>query len=244
MSLLDLQTAVGRLVRATDGHDPLRGLQLDPDERARLAALVERAGFRFTVDVQRSWCAGRAAGAAKLTLSLLPATERRRVLDDWVSAGGGTASFVATEADAFLEFIARRLRAPSHALTLCRFEQATLRASEGALGFAAPDPSWLAEPGWVLRTGRYAAVVRFHAAPHLVLAALEGQPLPPISPETTSVLFGPGLDGFSRLATSAEVALWERLGAPEALPVLIREGHRQEVIEALVTPGIVELAAT
>jgi hypothetical protein len=244
VSLVDFQSAVGRLVRAATGPDPLRGLRLDPDERARLAALRESAGFRFTVDVQRSWCAGRAARAAKLTLSLLPAAERRRVLDDWVNAGGGTASFVATEADAFLDFIAGRLRDPSHTLTLCRFEQAALRASEGALGFVRPDPSLLEGTGRLLRAGRHAALVRFHAAPHLVLAALDGAPLPPLSGEATAVVFGPGLPGLSRMATPEESALWERLAVPTARAELSGEGYRVETIEALVAAGVVEPAST
>ena len=74
----------------------------------------------------------------------------------------------------------------------------------------------------------------------MLLAALEGQPLPPVSRETTAVLFGPGLDGLSRLATGDEVALWERLATPGALSVLSREGHRREAIETLVAAGIVE----
>jgi hypothetical protein len=240
VALLDLQTALGRLVRVPAGEDPFRGLHLSAGERASLAAVVDSAGFRFTVDVQRSWCAGRAANAAKLTLSMLPADERRRLLGDWVNAGGGTPSFFAAEADAFLDFIARRLPDPSHTLTLCRVEQATLRASEGTLRFAVPDPSRLDAPACILRAGRYATLVRFHAEPRLLLAALEGQPLPPVSRETTAVLFGPGLDGLSRLATGDEVALWERLAAPGALSVLSREGHRREAIETLVAAGIVE----
>ena len=240
MALLDLQTALGRLVRVTAGEDPFRGLHLTAGERASLVAVVDSAGFAFTVDVQRSWCAGRAANAARLTLSMLSADERQRLLADWVNAGGGTPSFFAAEADAFLDFIARRLPDPSHALTLCRVEQATLRAREGTLRFAVPDPSRLDAPACILRAGRYAALVRFHAQPQLLLAALEGQPLPPVSRETTPVLFGPGLTGLSRLASGDEVALWERLAAPGALSVLSREGHRREAIESLVAAGIVE----
>jgi hypothetical protein len=192
------------------------------------------------VDVQRSWCAGRAAKAAKLTLSILPAEERQRLLGNLVHAGGGPESFVAAEADAFVEFIAGGLPDPSHALTLCRVEQATWRASEGALRFTVPDSSSLDTPGCVLRAGRYATLVRFHAEPHLLLAALEGQPLPPISRETIPVMYGPGLAGFSRLATGDEVALWERLAAPVALSVLLREGHRREAIETMVMAGTTE----
>jgi len=244
MALGDFQTALGRLVRVPAGAGPLYGLALSTSERARLATLVESAGFRFTVDVQRSWCAGRAAKAARLTLSILPPEARQRLLNEWVSAGGGTASFFAAEAEAFWDFIAQHLPDPSHALTLCRVEQATLRASEGAYHFVVPHLSQLDTPGGVLRTGRYATLVRFHAEPHLLLAALLGeQPLPPLSPDAIPMLFGPGLEGLFRLATGEEVALWERLVVPVALTVLLREGHRRETIEALVLAGGAEYVA-
>lgn len=240
MDLPDLQLALGRLIRAPTREDPLGGLRLDTAERARLAALADSPGFRCTVKAQRSWCAGRAAKSAQLTLSLRPAEERQRLLDDWVNSGGGTPSFFTAEAAAFLEFLAERLPCPSHALTVCRVEQATLRARDGAIRFAVPDRSWLDAPDRVLRAGRYAALVPFHAAPHLLLAALEGQPLPPISPTITPVLFGPGLPGLSRLATGEEMALWERLRAPQALSALWREGHPREAIATLVMAGVAE----
>jgi hypothetical protein len=240
VALSDLQTALGRLVRVSAGGNPFRGLRLDAGEREWLAGLVGSAGLRFTVDVQRSWCAGRAAAAAKLTLSILPVNEGRRLVAEWVEAGGGTASFFAAEADAFLDFIAQRLPDPSHALTLCRVEQATLRAREGMRQFTAPDPSSLNAPGCTLRAGRYATLVRFYAEPRLLLAALRGQPLPPVSRETAAVLVGPALNELSRFATREEVMLWERVAAPEALSVLLGEGHRREVIETLVAAGIVE----
>lgn len=240
VSLLEFQTALGRAVRVPNGEDPLSGLDISASERAHLAAIVESPGFRFTVDVQRSWSMGRAAKSARLTLSLLPAEEQRRLLDDWVNAGGGTPSFFAAEAEAFLDFIAGHLPNPSHVLTLCRVEQATLRASEGALKFAAPDLSRLEAPDCLLGAGRSAALVPFHAEPRLLLAALAGQPFPPLSSEAIPVLFGPGLDGLFRVATVEEVALWERLVTPAALNTLVREGHRREAIEALILAGIVE----
>jgi hypothetical protein len=240
--LLDLQTALGRLVRVSAAADPFEGLRLDPGERAWLDALADSAGFRFTIDVQRSWCAGRSAKAAQLTLSVLPLDERRRLVREWVEAGGGTASFHTLEADAFLEFIGRYLPDPSHALTLCQVERAALRAREGALQFPVTGPPWAAAADCALRLGTHAAVVYFHAEPRLVQAALdEGSPLPPASPETSiPVLFGPGLNGFSRLATADEAALWERLTVPAALGVLLQEGHPQDVIETMVAAGVIE----
>jgi hypothetical protein len=243
MSLLDFQTALGRAVRAQVGEDALCGIDFATGERACLAAMIESPGFRFTVDVQRSWSVGRASKAARLTLSILPAGKRRRLLDEWVSAGGGTASFFAAEAEAFLDFIAKHLPDPSHELTLCRVEQATLRASEGSRHFVAPNPSRLDVPGCVLGAGQYAALVQFHAEPHLLLAALGGQPLPPLSPHVIPMLFGPGMDGLFRQATDDEVTLWERLVEPVGLTALLREGHRREAIEALTSTGCAEYLA-
>jgi hypothetical protein len=240
VSLLEFQTALGRAVRVETGQDPLSGLDFSAGERADLAALVASAGFRFTVDVQRSWSMGRAAKAAQLTLSILPATERKELLEEWVNSGGGTASFFAAEADAFLDFIAGHLPNPSHTLTVCRVEQATLRASEGALRFAAPDLSRLETPGCLLAAGRSAALVQFYAEPRLVFAALAGEPFPPLSLEVMPVFFGPGLEGLFRLAKVEEVALWERLVTPVALTELMREGHPSEAIETLLLGGVVE----
>ena len=238
MPLLDFQTALGRLVREPADEDPRRGLALAAGEEVSLASLAESPGFRFTQDVQRSWCVGRAAKGARLTLSLLPVPERQRLLDKWVSTGGGTGSFFAAEADAFLDFIAGHLPDPSHVLTLCRVEQATLRASEGVRHFAGFDPS---RAGGLLRVGRYAALVRFHSEPHLLLAALQGEAPPhSLSPRAIPMLFGPGLDGLCRLATEEEVTLWERLATPAAWPVLLREGHAPDTIQALLLAGAAE----
>jgi hypothetical protein len=184
---------------------------------------------------------GRAAKAAQLTLSILPASQRKDLLEEWVNSGGGTASFFAAEADAFLDFIAGHLPNPSHILTVCRLEQATLRASEGALRFAPPDLSRLDAPDCLLSVGRSAALVRFHAEPRLVFAALAGEPFPPLSLEVMPVFFGPGLDGLFHLAKVEEVVLWERLVTPVALTELLREGHSREAIETLVRAGVVEI---
>jgi hypothetical protein len=237
LALLDFQTALGRLVRIPAQEDPLYGLDLDAAERAVLARLVESPGFSFTVQIQRSWCKGRAAKAAWLTLSFLAADERQRLLDKWVGAGGGTASFLATEADAFLDFIAGQLPDPSHSLTICQMEQGTLRAGEGVRRFMAPDLSPLYTSGCIMRRGQYAKMVRFYTEPRLLLAARGKHPLPPLSPAATSMLFGPGLDGLFRVATDDEVALWNRLAVPTAVTVLLQEGYRREAIEALVVAG-------
>lgn len=133
MALIDFQIALGRLMRAPDGGDPLRQLNLDNRERASLAALKVSAGFCVTVAIQRSWCEGRAAKAAHLTLSFLDEPRRKRLLEEWANSGAGTSSFFEAEGDAFLEFLSKRIDNPSEALSICQIERATLRASELAV---------------------------------------------------------------------------------------------------------------
>ncbi|HVO23997.1 MAG TPA: hypothetical protein VMW56_10250 [Candidatus Margulisiibacteriota bacterium] len=248
MSLLAFQTALGRLVRvpvsndSTGTSDPFEGLALTDDERAQLAAIADSRGFRFTVGIQRSWCEGRAAKGAGITLSIMPPAERRRLVSEWVNAGGATNSFFASEADAFLDFIARRLPEPSHALTVCRMEQAVYRASDAALTFTPPDLSALNRPEAALRTGRSASLVFFFAEPYLLLDALvRAQPLPALSDQPLPVLFAPGLPGLFRLASCDERALWERLAEPVTVRALSRRRHARSTILALVTAGAAEL---
>jgi hypothetical protein len=241
MALRDIQTALGRLVRAPDGGSPYRSLRLDAEERSRLDALTQSAGFRFTVGVQRSWCVGRAMNAGYLTLSILPDDVRRPLLDEWTNSGGGTSSFFAAEADALLEFIANRLPDPSHELTACRLEQATLRANNEASRFTAPDLGRLDTGSCVLRRGSHAAMVLFYGDPDLIMPALlKREPLPPVSPEVTAVLFAPGLAGLCRPPSVDEAELWERLVAPVALADLVEEGYPREAMEAMLHSGAVE----
>jgi hypothetical protein len=242
MALLDFETALGRLVRAPNAPASLRSLDLDDGEISCLEALKASSGFRFTVEVQRSWCVGRAERAAPLTLSVLPKELRRRLLDQWTETGGGTSSFFAIEGENFLDFIASHLSNPSHELTACRFEQATLRANEQAIGFTSPDDLLLA-PGCAVRRGSYAGMVAFHGEPHAIIDALvKHQALPPVSADVTTILFGPGLDRLCRVASPREVALWERLSAPVPFTSLLREGHNRNDLARMLRAGIVELA--
>ena len=243
MSLLDFQVAVGRALRDESAKDALAGLELAPEDRTRLMTLFGSEGFRFTSQIRRSWCVGRASRAARLTLSVLPQPNRERLLDEWVTAGGGTCSFFAAEADSFLDFIARRLPNPSHTLTICRVEQATLRASEGARDFQAPNCSRLDETDCLLHVGQHAGLVHFYGQPHLVLGALEGGDLPPLSAAVTSWVFGPGLPGLFREATPAEEKLWESLVEPIGLALLLQKGHERLAIQELLVAGAAQYYA-
>lgn len=242
MSLLDFETALGRLVRAPNAKAPFHALHLDHSEIARLEVIRASAGFRFTAGVQRSWCVGRSERAAALTLSILPEGVRRQLLDEWTEAGGGTSSFFASEADALLEFIASRLPDPSHELTACRFEQATLRAGEGATGFVAPDPKVLLASDCILRRGRFAGMATFYGQPDQVIRALSLQGLlPPLSSsEAIPVLFGPGLEGLWRLASSQEAALWNLLISPLSLGILHDHGYNRDDLAQMLQEGLLE----
>jgi hypothetical protein len=241
MALRDFQTALGRLVRAPDGRDPLGGLCLDERERASIETLSHSAGFRFTVDVQRSWCVGRAMNAGTMTLSILAEDVRRQLLEAWTNAGGGTSSFFAAEADALFDFIAARLPDPSHELTACRFEQATLRANEKAPVFTPPELVAPDAPRCALRRGLYAGMVLFHGDPAAILdALLTAKPLPPISAETNPILLSPGLDRLWRPASRSEVELWDRLAAPSSFLALLQEGFLRDTIESLLRAGALE----
>jgi hypothetical protein len=214
MSLLEFQTALGRMVRTPAG-DP-QSVELDAHEQECLQSLQPTAGFEFTRAVQRSWCEQRAANAASMTLSILPDELRRSLLDEWVNLGGGTLSFFGAEADALLDFIAGHLRDPSTELNICRLEQTTLRASIHATSFEPPSPS-LFDRQRTLRRAHNAGLV-------------------------TALLIAPGLDRFHRVATPVEHLLWERTAVPVTTGTLLQAGYPRELLESMLHIGALEYA--
>jgi hypothetical protein len=249
MPLLEHQMALGRCLRAS-GVDPsaslaaLRHEGFDRAELAELSGLVHSPGFRFTRRGQRSWCEGRTAEMAQLTLSILPTDQRRQLVNKWVDAGGGAAFDPASEAEAFLEFVAGYLNVPSHAMTVCRMEQAAYRAGAAALRFTPPEPSALDHPDAVLCAGKDSALVRFFAEPQRLFAAIEAKaPLPPLSDRCFLVLFAPGLPTLCRTANNDEAAFWEQLAHPTAMRLLFGNGFTKPAIEALFRIGAVELVS-
>lgn len=241
MPLLDHQMALGQCLRGTDAEARTAPI-LDAKEQGQIDRIVESAGFRFTRRVQRSWCRGRVASVARLTLSALPPEQAQKLLGDWIEMGGGTASHTAAEAGAFLEFIARDLPDPSHARTICRMEQAIYRASEAATDFECPDLRLLDDPAAALCAGQGAARVDFFAEPQQLLTAIEeGKRLPPLSETYIAVLFAPGLAGLFRAASADEIALWEELGTPTTIRIL-DSLYGRDVIKELFRIGAAELA--
>ena len=242
MGLIDHQIALGRALRVTGAVDPTEGLALDRGERRRLHCLLGSAGFDFTRRVQRSWCRGRAAEVARLTLSALPAARREALLTSWTEAGGGASFNTGLEAEAFLAFLARDFPDPSHELSICRMELAAWRASAAA-PFHAPDLALLDHPRAMLRRGRRAALVVFHADPQTLVAALEaGAAWPPLGGERFPVLFAPGLSNLSRAAGPEVEALWLRCAEPIAVRALSRAGFARRILEDLFAIGALALA--
>ncbi|HEX8955376.1 MAG TPA: hypothetical protein VF798_03845 [Burkholderiaceae bacterium] len=243
MSLHGFQTALGRLVRArqTDGvaADILARLPLEDDERNAFGMLLAGRGLDFTREVQRSWCKGRARNAAYLTLSLLDEDERQRLLGEWVEAGGGIASFFAGEAIAFLDFLALHLHGRTHALSICRMEQAVHRANAAGTEVQTAVAEHMRETTAIARAP-HASLVEFYAEPGQLLHAVQaGAALPQETPEPVALLFGPGLADLFERADQAEAALWLRLARPASWGELLREAHAPSVIERLISLGIV-----
>ncbi|HEX7645665.1 MAG TPA: hypothetical protein VF472_25960 [Burkholderiaceae bacterium] len=243
MSLHSFQTALGRLVRArqADGAaaNILTRLPLGGDERKAFGALLAGRGLDFTREVQRSWCKGRARNAAYLTLSLLDEDERQRLLDEWVEAGGGIASFFAGEAIAFLDFLALHLHGRTHALSICRMEQAVHRANAAGRDWQTAVAEHLRETTVIARAP-HASLVEFYAEPEQLLHAVQaGAVLPQETPEPVVLLFGPELADLFERADQAEAALWRRLAAPASWDELLREEHAPSVIERMISLGIV-----
>jgi len=248
MGLIDYQTALGRLIRANRldsggvgaAHRRWRDLALNNRERILLESLQAGRGLHFTREVQRSWCKGRARNTAYLTLSIMPEEQRQALLDAWVDSGGGLASFSAGEAERLLDFIALRLPPRTHALSLCRMEQAVHRVN------AAVASGCVAESGTVggmLCRAAAASMVEFFAEPNLVLQAVQSNaPLPTLCSSSVPIFFSPLLPGLFRRAEPDEAALWHRLELPAdaaALQSTCAGGNLAASVETLLAQGIV-----
>jgi hypothetical protein len=245
MGLIDFQTVLGRMLREQNREDHLRGVSLEESESRYLEHLRDTSEFRFYASVQRSWCIARATKAAHLTLSLLPQEDRERLLDEWVDSGSGAQSFFGVEAESFLDFIGEHLSDGSREGTVCQFERATLRASNGANVFVAPDPGSLQGPLSCLRRGSYAALVRLVADPNELLNSVQKQePLADLFSAGLIVMFSPGLPQLWHEPSPEEVDLWDALNSPTPVKTLLSHGHSLETLERLLGQGAVEYAGS
>ena len=241
MALVDFQTGLARLVGAQQGSHPFAGLNLDASESQYLESVQTTPGLVFCKSIQRSWCIGRAAKAAHLTLSFLPENQRQQLLEEWIDSGAGNQSFYDAEAASFLEFISSKLTNPSQEFSICQLEQATLRVGEGKDCFVTPDVAVLNNPDCRLSRGRYAALVEFYAEPHRLLESLQQhQPLPPLSSEVTTMFLGPGIEQFCHAPSADEVEVWNTLEVPQHVRVLSTQGHKLSTLKRLLNDGIIE----
>ena len=223
VALIDFQTALGSFVRLPNAGARLEAVRLDDRERASLAKLLRSDGFRVTVAIQRSWCEGRAARGAQLTLSVVPEPQRTQLLKEWVATGAGTSSFFEATADEFFDFLSTRLRDDPTALRFCEIERATLRARERADDFEPPPVTSLDDPDCVVCTSPFSALVVSNN-------------------ESERVLFAPGLVGLWRPASAAEVELLTSLSVPVTVHGLLRTGHQRSTIDTLLAVGAIEIA--
>jgi hypothetical protein len=243
VALIDFQTVMGRMLREQKSDTHLRGVSLDERESRYFEKLRETTEFRFYASVQRSWCIARAAKSASLTLSLLPPEKRELLLDEWVDSGAGASSFHGVESELFLDFISRHLPDPSHELTVCQFERATLRANNEASHFVAPDVSGLQDSECIVRRGSYAELVRFYTdLDHLSSAVQNHEPLP--EKPIMLVLFGPGLPRLCTEPSHEEVSIWEALSTPASVRTLLDQHHSLTTLQELLSHGAIELQQT
>ena len=233
MGLIEFQTVLGRMLREQNRDDHLRGVSLEEEESRYLEDLRDTAEFRFYETVQRSWCIARATKAAHLTLSLLPQEERERLLNEWVDSGSGAQSFFFVEAESFLDLIGRHLSDRPREYTICQFERATLRASNGANGFVAPDPAALLRADRYLRRGSYAGLVRFEADP-------DPGPLAQLFSAGVILMFSPGLPQLWHEPSPEEVDRWNALDSPTPVSTLLSHGNSIETLERLLAHGAIE----
>jgi len=243
MALIEFQTGLGRLLREQRSRDPLHGISLDANEKRYFETLQETAGFRFCVSIQRSWCIARAAKSAYFTLSLLPDLERQVLLNEWVDVGAGTNSFFDAEGESFLSFISQRLTDPSHELSVCQFEQATFKASNGASSYTLPDVSGLANDDCHLRQGRYASLVRLYLDPSLLIESMQTRkPLPPLSSDPVILMFSPGLPQLCNTPAPEEIAVWEALDEPATVKTLLSLNVSSATLARLLRQGTIDYA--
>jgi hypothetical protein len=123
--------------------------------------------------------------------------------------------------EGLLEFISGHLPEASAERAVCRFEQLYLDAFNQAKHFEAPDPEHFR-----LRE----AVQR---AAHAGVICLRQEP---------SVLVAPGLPTVCRMASPAELRIWDRVIGPTRISDLMKEGCEGESIALLLQIGALEYA--
>lgn len=202
--------------------------------------LKESDGLRLTRAIRRSWCEGRTAKAARLTLMILPQSLRQQLIANWVDQGGGTSSFFVKEGAAFLEFILPFLDEPSHSRSVCLFELAIMRAMNLSSEFIPPDEVNILSSSAVLKRHQMSFLINFFCDPADLLTAVElKKELPSVSDVSTQLLIAPGIPGLCRMAAPEEIALINRLSEPATLQQILAENHAEAHIKFLLNIGAI-----
>ena len=210
--------------------------------RGDLGAPLRTEGVRFAAAVQRSWSARRPVNAGLLALATLGDDVRRHLLRAWMESGNGTASLFAAEADSLLDFIAEQLPDSSPELALCRVEQLTLRASQHASAFEAPNPAELV-PQRVVRRACDAGVVLFPGGSDRILSKLlQLELLPAAWRDATALLVAPGSHPLCRIASHHEQEIWSRLTHATAVHALVRNNGSIIAVGTMLQIGALEYA--
>jgi hypothetical protein len=174
-------------------------------EQACFQALLQGSGFRFTSQVQHSWCARRAVNEGLLTLSILREDLRQSLLADWTRSP-----------DNLLDFIARQLPEASAEAAVCRFEQLALRAHRAAAAFKAPDRA-LFDSRRLVQRGEHAGLATFREGRALLVAPGMTALCRTASPHEKRI--------WARLSTRCRLSALLEEGLPrEALEGLLRIG--------------------
>ncbi len=221
-----------------------------PALSAREAAFFHRLsgnpGFRFMVEVQRSWCELRTLNAARVTLGTLPPHERRTLVKGWVERGGGTESFFATEADVLLDYIAGQVPAGSTTAVICRIEQAVQRAQRAPA--QTTDPASLSDDTALVR-GEDATLLRVPTSVAAAMNAGAGSAddvtaarLVPDAEGEIEVLLAPAISGVLREAEAGEVQIWATCATPVCVAALRTAGHERATLQVLVAERVLDVA--
>jgi hypothetical protein len=214
--LADVQRALGALVsaRAAGGPGALAvpvDLDLSVEERAWLGRLTGSPGFQVTCDIQRWWRETKLRWTARLTLAVLGREEQGDVIAEYLAAVPCASLFFATEASAFLDYVARARSEVPHLAAIARFERALLRAREAEIEPAGPVALGVGVPDAV-HAHPAASMVEFAAPPERLLGALLArQPLPPVESARFPILVAPGLTHLWRPATLDEARAFDAI---------------------------------
>jgi hypothetical protein len=168
---------------------------------AAAAGDLDHPGLALTRMLQRNWRHTRLTHALPLTMRVLPAGARQRMLSDYCDVYPCVSFFPAHDARGFAEFLVAAGDQP-HVASIAALEVAMIDAFEaGVFG----DVSALrADAHGPLRLARGASRVRFTAPPELVLAtALARRELPPAA-EEHELLVAPGIPGLVRSPSASE----------------------------------------